>query len=158
MLHYSWVVANTSLLFFKREAIFHQGFQDSNLLSRLRQTHRTGKKEARPTSVYLVQTWAMFMAFRLIKIAANTSHRSLKVLAKLLSFIFPRPYSCSSGDSGKRVAILQKPWILIFDTDSFRLRINLTFPSWNVSCGQKRKFWEHTQFIWIPWGLTATRL
>jgi len=155
--HISWVAANTSLLVFKREAIFHQDFQDSFLLSRLRQTHHTGK-EARPMSVYHVQTQATFMAFRLIKIAANTSHRSLKVLAKLLSFIFPRPYSCSFGDSSKHVAILQKPWILIFDMDSFRLRINLTFPSWNVSCRQKRKFWEHTQFIWIPWGLTATRL
>jgi len=89
--------------------------------------HRTGKKEARPMSVYLVQTRATFMAFRLIKIAANTSHQSLNVLAKLLSFIFPRPYSCSSGDSGKHVTILQKLRILIFDTDSFRLCINLEF-------------------------------
>ena len=76
---------------------------------------RTGKKEVRPTSVSCSDTsnvddifyWKT-VAFWLIEIAANTSHRSLKVLAKLSSSIYPRPYSCSSGDSGKRIAILQK--------------------------------------------------
>jgi len=77
---------------------------------------RMKKKEARPTSVSCSDTsnidntvYCQTSVLLLIEIAANMSHRSLKVLAKLLSFIFLRPYSCSSGDSGKRVAILQKP-------------------------------------------------
>jgi len=75
----------------------------------------TGKKEARPMSVSCsdmsnivdIFYWKT-VACWLIEIAANMSHRSLKVLAKLSSFIYPRPYSCSSGDSGKCVAILQR--------------------------------------------------